>query len=229
MGHVEAQSLDHIAGTLLEGTGHIGKGIGGVELPGLHQALHVLNACPQLLLRHIGTVGVLGQQLLHDLIGRLVRIAGNDVIGYLIHHMDGTRAGVQHDVVAIELILMYHRWYSLLTYKRCRRFRRHLCDSSFLLLGALALLVGHAAAGLASRLAGGLALAAAAVLGALAQVAGLKGLDSFHNAYLHSQRISFTSGRLPDKADNASIIGKILTHQPWKVKALAPHRQTAAH
>ena len=46
----------------------------------------------------------------------------------------------------------------------------------------LALLVGHAAAGLAGRLAGGLALAAATVLGALAQVPGLQSLDSFHDA-----------------------------------------------
>ena len=44
----------------------------------------------------------------------------------------------------------------------------------------LALLVGHAAAGLAGRLAGGLALAAAAVLGALAQIAGLDGLNMLH-------------------------------------------------
>ena len=45
----------------------------------------------------------------------------------------------------------------------------------------LALLIGDAAAGLAGRLAGGLALAAAAVLRALAHVAGFDGLDSFHN------------------------------------------------
>ena len=45
----------------------------------------------------------------------------------------------------------------------------------------LALLIGHAAAGLAGGLARGLALAAAAVLGALAHVAGLKSLDSLHN------------------------------------------------
>ena len=49
------------------------------------------------------------------------------------------------------------------------------------LLDALALLVGDAAAGLAGRLAGGLALAAAAVLGAVAQIPGLDGLDVFHN------------------------------------------------
>ena len=50
----------------------------------------------------------------------------------------------------------------------------------FLVL-ALALLVGNAAAGLASRLAGSLALAAATLLCALAQVAGLNGLDMLHD------------------------------------------------
>ena len=49
------------------------------------------------------------------------------------------------------------------------------------LLGALALLVSDAAAGLASRLAGSLALAAATLLCALAQVAGLNGLDMLHD------------------------------------------------
>ena len=50
----------------------------------------------------------------------------------------------------------------------------------------LALLVCNAAAGLASRLAGGLALAAATVLSALAQVTGFQSLDSFHNSNLQS-------------------------------------------
>ena len=48
------------------------------------------------------------------------------------------------------------------------------------LLSALALLVCNAAAGLASRLAGGLALATTAVLSTVAQVASLNGLDMFH-------------------------------------------------
>ena len=48
-------------------------------------------------------------------------------------------------------------------------------------LSALALLVCDTAAGLAGGLAGGLALAAATVLGAVAQIAGLNGLDMFHN------------------------------------------------
>ena len=51
----------------------------------------------------------------------------------------------------------------------------------FLLVSVFALLVGDAAAGLASGLAGSLAFAAAAVFGAVAQTAGLKRLDSFHD------------------------------------------------
>jgi hypothetical protein len=50
-----------------------------------------------------------------------------------------------------------------------------------LFLGVLALLVSDAAAGLASRLARGLALTATAVLCALAKVASLKSLDVFHD------------------------------------------------
>ena len=49
------------------------------------------------------------------------------------------------------------------------------------LLSALALLVCNAAAGLAGRLAGGLAFAATTVLGAVAQIAGFNRLDMFHN------------------------------------------------
>jgi len=55
------------------------------------------------------------------------------------------------------------------------------CNSLILVL---ALLIGNAAAGFAGRLARGLALAAAAVLGALAQVAGLNGLNMLHGRLL---------------------------------------------
>ena len=48
-------------------------------------------------------------------------------------------------------------------------------------LVALALLVSYAAAGLASRLAGGLALAASAVLCAVAKVSCLNSLNMFHS------------------------------------------------
>ncbi len=51
-----------------------------------------------------------------------------------------------------------------------------------LLFLVLALLVCNTAAGLAGRLAGSLALAAATLLCALTHVTGIKGLDSFHDS-----------------------------------------------
>ena len=48
-------------------------------------------------------------------------------------------------------------------------------------LSALALLICNTAAGLASRLTRGLALAAAAVLSAVAKVTSFDSLDVFHN------------------------------------------------
>ena len=53
-----------------------------------------------------------------------------------------------------------------------------------LLVSVLALLVGNAAAGLASGLAGSLALAATAVLSAVAKITGLDSLDMLHNSNL---------------------------------------------
>ena len=112
MGHVEAQGLHHVAGALLEGARHVGEGIGGEQLPGALQRLHVRDALPQVGLRHIGALPVFFQHRLHDLVRAVVLEHGDDVIGHLIHHVDGAGAGVQHDVVAVELILMYHNLFS---------------------------------------------------------------------------------------------------------------------
>ena len=61
------------------------------------------------------------------------------------------------------------------------------------LLGALALLVGNTAAGLASGLAGSLALTAAALLCALAEIAGFNSLDVLHDGYLHKNSTVYYS------------------------------------
>ena len=58
--------------------------------------------------------------------------------------------------------------------------RRHCFSVILFLVRLFALLVCNAAAGFAGRLAGSLALAAAAVLCALAKVAGLDGIYVFH-------------------------------------------------
>jgi hypothetical protein len=54
-------------------------------------------------------------------------------------------------------------------------------------VAVFALLVGKAAGGLASRLAGSLALAAAAGLQALGQITSFQGLDSLHQEQLLSK------------------------------------------
>ena len=126
--HMQAQRLHHIAGTLLERTGHVCEGVGGIELPGLLQRLHVINAVPQILLRHILACAVFSHHCRYDLIRRVIRVKRNDVIGYLIHYMNGAGAGVQHDVVAVQLILMYHSSV-LLVQKKCRLNRRQLFEN----------------------------------------------------------------------------------------------------
>ena len=72
------------------------------------------------------------------------------------------------------------RFYPSSSKKKVPPDRRHLLGCG-LLLRILALLIGNAAAGLAGGLAGSLALAAATVLGALAEVAGLDGLNMLHD------------------------------------------------
>ena len=54
----------------------------------------------------------------------------------------------------------------------------------------LALLICDTAAGLASGLAGSLAFAAAAIFGALTQIAGFDGLNVFHNGNLHIKKFA---------------------------------------
>ena len=126
--HMQAQRLHHIARTLLERTGHVREGVGGIEFPGLLQRLHVINAVPQILLRHILACAVFFHHCRYDLIRRVIRVKRNDVIGYLIHYMNGAGAGVQHDVVAVQLILMYHSSV-LLVQKKCRLNRRQLFEN----------------------------------------------------------------------------------------------------
>ena len=125
---MQTQCLHHIAGALLERAGHVRKGIGRVELPSLLQRLHVGNAVPQILFRHILALAVFFHHRRYDLIRRAVRVKRNDVIGHLIHYMNGAGAGVQHDVVAVQLILMYHSSV-LLVQKKCRLNRRQLFEN----------------------------------------------------------------------------------------------------
>ena len=74
-------------------------------------------------------------------------------------------------------------------------------------LGVFALLVRNAAAGLAGRLAGGLALSTAAVLSAVTEVSGLQGdnMFQFHHMNLH-QNLSFLYHKLYLKSSSVFVI-----------------------
>ena len=111
---------------------------------------------------------------------------------------------------------MNHRAFFLSrSHEKCRPKRRHLFDLSFcLLVSVLALLVCDAATGFAGRLAGGLAFAAAAVFGALAEVTGLKSIDSFHFGSLQFQTI------FPENFSTADRISQVFS-APEKRKPAA--------
>ena len=85
-------------------------------------------------------------------------------------------------------MFMYPLYYSI-CFRADKIKSACLCGASgilcvHLLILVFALLVSNTAGSLASGLAGGLAFAAAAVLGALAQVAGFDGLDVLHVFHL---------------------------------------------
>ena len=115
----------------------------------------------------------------------------------------------------------------LLAHEKCRPNRRHFFKNNLLIL-VLALLVGDAAAGLASRLAGGLAFAAAAVLGALAQIAGLDGLNMLHGRFLLMiiLFIKFTMGRKKCQSrflrDEGIIAGKSFGERRIRIFSFLP-------
>ena len=196
MGNVQAQGLDHVAAALLKGARQRGEGIRAEELSLPDQFVYVGDALPHIGLGHVLPARVLFADQPDDLLRSVLVVKGDDIVGHFVHRVDGAGAGVQHDVVAVKLILMNHAWF-LRSFadaqKGCRSNhganRPAFCRNSLLwfpklLVLVFALLVGHAAAGLASRLAGGLAFAAAALFGALAQVPGGDGLDPLHNSHL---------------------------------------------
>ena len=105
--HMQAQRLDHGA-AVLEVERHVFVDIRAPQLAGLFQAGDVLDALAQVLFGDIRTVAVLCHHGGNDLVGSVLGVHGDDVIGHIIHDVHRTAAGVQHDVITIQLILMYH-------------------------------------------------------------------------------------------------------------------------
>ena len=186
VGNVQAQCLDHACRFGFQITGHRLEGIFGKQLARRLQLGDLVIAFAYLLRRHALGGTVLFCQLTDDHIAAFGLEHGDDIIGQLVHRMDRAGADIQHDVVAVQFVLMDHilKFPSdgLVTLKMPPE-RGGIIVSSTRLLGFLVFagLIGNTAAGLAGRLAGSLALAAAALLGALAKVTSLDGIDVLHD------------------------------------------------
>ena len=106
--HVQTQRLDHIAAALLEGARQSRKGVRAEQRALADELRHVVNARPQLLLRHVRPIRIFFPQRIDDLVRGMIRIQRDHVVGHLVHRVNRAGAGIQHDIVAIQLILMNH-------------------------------------------------------------------------------------------------------------------------
>ena len=120
VGDVEAERLDHRL-AVFEVESHVFVDVGSPKLAGGFQRGHVLEALAQVGLGDVGAVGILCQHGGHDLVGRVLFVHRNDVVSHVVHDMDRAAAAVQHDVISVQLILMYHFiLQSIIAIKKCR-------------------------------------------------------------------------------------------------------------
>ena len=107
VGHMKAQRLDDGVARL-EVKGQMLVGVGGKQLALGLQVLRALQDRPDLALRHLRLAAVLFQHGGNDLPGAVALVHGDDVIGQVVHHMDGAAVHIQHDIITIELITVDH-------------------------------------------------------------------------------------------------------------------------
>jgi len=117
---MQAEGFDHGV-AVLEIEREVLIGIGAPQLAGFLQACHIIDALAQVGLGDVGAVGILCQHGGHDLVGRVFFVHRNDVVSHVVHDMDRAAAAVQHDVISVQLILMYHFiLQSIIAIKKCR-------------------------------------------------------------------------------------------------------------
>ena len=109
VGHVEAQGLDH--GVLvLEIKGQILVLVRGEELPPGLQVLHALQHGADLLRRYLRAVPVLCQHPGDDLLSGAGLVEVDDVVGQVVHRVDGAAVHIQYDIISVELIAVNHSY-----------------------------------------------------------------------------------------------------------------------
>ena len=117
---VEAEGLHHRL-AVLKVEGHVLVDVGRPQLACGLQRGHILEALAQVGFGDVGAGAVLGQQSGHDLVGRVLFVHRNDVVSHVVHDMDRAAAAVQHDVISVQLILVYHFiLQSIVAIKKCR-------------------------------------------------------------------------------------------------------------
>ena len=102
--HMQAQRLHHTGGLLLQLPGQRLKHVRGKQGSLLLQRCDLIPALPDLR-------GILPEARGHfrnDLFPGFFLIAADDLIGDLIHHMNGSRTGVNDDIPVVQMITMNH-------------------------------------------------------------------------------------------------------------------------
>ena len=100
---------------------HTDAGDGGKELSGFLERLHLGIALADILGRYILPVGIARFKGRENLFPGMRFKHPDDVVGDLVHHVNGTGAHIQHNVVAAELILMNHLRFSFKQVKMARK------------------------------------------------------------------------------------------------------------
>ena len=106
--NVEAERLDDVAAAFLEGACQLNEVVLRPELACFFQRGDVAVAEMQLFLGDVVTVAVFCHHVRNDLVLAFVRVELDHIVSYFIHGVNRAAAAVQHDVVAVEFVLMYH-------------------------------------------------------------------------------------------------------------------------
>ena len=155
---MQAQSLHNSGGLFLQFSRHIFKGIGRKKLSAVPKRFDLTVALLNIFSGNISASRVFFLHNLKYVLAAMLFKHTDNIVGNIIHRVNGAGADIQNDIVAAQLILMNHFMYLL--YPRLY-LRKNAADFGGILqyaillavLCALALLVCDTAAGLAGRLA----------------------------------------------------------------------------
>ena len=106
VGHVEAHGFDDAAAAFFELPRQRFIGVGGIEFLVLFEVAYIADAFEDFPFVNGGVVPILFQHGGDDVLFRVVGVHGDDIVGQVVDGVDGPGAGVEDDVVPVQLILM---------------------------------------------------------------------------------------------------------------------------